>query len=170
MVCFLSLSLIHLLRFPREEECNELITEKIWSSCDVKTPYCQHWFTPKCDCAVLEVSNYTEASFPSNMMSEMKSLIKIGVYNGRLEQLPHDIGDHVARQLAVLEVVGNKLRTLPQSLEKCSQLLAVRLIQNNLTALPSYFRTFTTLYVLQVDSNFIEAFHGNIIELTALRF
>jgi Leucine-rich repeat (LRR) protein len=167
IACFLSLSLVHLLRFPREKECNELITEKIWSSCDVRTPFCQDLFLPKCDCAVLEVSNYTEVSFPSNMMSEMKSLIKIGVYNGRLEQLPHDIG--VASQLAVLDIVRNKLRTLPPSLEKSSQLLAVRFIQNNLTALPSYFRVFKKLYVLQVDSNFIETFHDNIVDLTALR-
>ena len=41
----------------------------------------------KCGCTVLEMANYTQRALPESF-GGLKSLVKLGVYMGQLEELP----------------------------------------------------------------------------------
>merc|ERR1711991_1165717 len=110
---FVSLMCVHLTTQPSEETCNGRFTKEVWGGCKVTVPFCQELFVAKCDCAVLEMTNYTQTALPDSFGS-IKSLLKLGVYTGALQELPQEIGDNHER-LGVLAVMGNKLRSLPDS-------------------------------------------------------
>ena len=76
---------------------------------------------PLVDCAVLEMTNYTQTALPESF-GGLKSLVKLGVYTGELKQLPQLIGDNHKR-LLVLMVIGNKLESLPESVGNLKNLL-----------------------------------------------
>lgn len=87
----------------------------MWRGCKVVFPFCQDSFIAKCDCTVLEMTNYTQKALPESF-KDLKSLAKLGVYSGELKQLPQEIGDNHKR-LIVLDVIGNKLKLLPDMWE-----------------------------------------------------
>ena len=61
--------------------------------------------------------------------------MKLGVYGGALEALPNDFGDrHTA--LIVVQVIGNRLTALPDSIGNLKNLLRLLVFNNRLTALP----------------------------------
>ena len=93
----------------------------MWGGCKVTVPFCQDLFVAKCDCAVLEMTNYTKTSFPESF-GGLKSLVKLGVYTGQLEKLPQPLGENHKRMI-VLEVFGNKLESLPDSVGKLKNLI-----------------------------------------------
>ena len=92
-------------------------------------------FVARCDCAVLQLYNYSESKFPESF-GELSSLAKLGVYGGKLERLADDFGVR-HHQLTVLQIVSAKhLVTLPESLGRIQNLLDLVVINCSLTALP----------------------------------
>ena len=67
----------------------------------MKVPFCQDLFVGKCDCAVLEMTNYTKKALPESFEG-LKSLIKLGVYTGQLEELPQRLGDNHKRMIVLM--------------------------------------------------------------------
>ena len=110
---FVSLMCVHLTTQPSEETCSGRFKKEVWGGCKVTVPFCQDLFVAKCDCAVLEMTNYTQTALPESF-GGIKSLLKLGVYTGALQGLPQEIGDNHER-LSVLMVTGTKLRSLPDS-------------------------------------------------------
>ena len=111
-----------------------MFTNEVWEGCKVEVPFCQELFVAKCDCAVLEMTNYTQKALPESF-GGLKSLVKLGVYTGQLEQLPQPIGDNHKR-LIVLTVTGNKLKSLPDSVGNLQNLLSLLVFNNQLKSLP----------------------------------
>ena len=82
---FVSLIVVHLTTQPSTDDCNGMFTKEVWEGCRVGVPFCQDLYVAKCDCAVLELANYTKTSFPESF-GGLKSLVKLGVYTGQLEK------------------------------------------------------------------------------------
>ena len=118
---FFSLMCVHLSTQPSADKCSGIFTKEVWGGCKVPVPFCQDLFVAKCDCAVLEMTNYTQKALPKSF-GGLKSLVKLGVYTGQLEELPQPIGDNHKR-LIILMVIGNKLQSLPDSVGKLQNLL-----------------------------------------------
>ena len=57
-------------------------------------PFCHNPFVARCDCAVLQLYNYSESKFPESF-GELSSLAKLGVYGGKLERLADDFWGYV---------------------------------------------------------------------------
>ena len=102
---FVSLMCVHLSTQPSADKCSGIFTKEVWGGCKVPVPFCQDLFVAKCDCAVLEMTNYTQTALPESF-GGIKSLLKLGVYTGALQELPQEIGDNHKR-LGVLTVIGN---------------------------------------------------------------
>ena len=121
---FVSLISVHLATQPSTDKCSGMFTNEVWEGCQVKVPFCQDLFVAKCDCAVLEMTNYTQRALPESF-GGLKSLVKLGVYTGQLEELPQPLGDNHKRMI-VLMVIGNKLESLPDSVGNLQNLLRLR--------------------------------------------
>ena len=112
---------ISLATQPSTDECNGILTKEVWKDCRVEVPFCQHLFVAKCDCAVVEITNYTQKVLPESFV-HLKSLVKMGIYTGRLEELPQSLGSNHER-IRVLIVIGNRLKSLPDSIGNLKNLL-----------------------------------------------
>ena len=97
---FVSLISVHLATHPSSDKCSGMFTNEVWEGCQVRVPFCQDLFVGKCDCAVLEMTNYTKKALPDSFEG-LKSLIKLGVYTGQLEELPQRLGDNHKRMIVL---------------------------------------------------------------------
>ena len=161
ILSFLSLEVMHFSLWPTDEVCAEQQTSEIWDQCDVVTPFCQKMFVAKCDCAVLELRNYSRSSL-SRKFGELKSLIKFGVYEGSLESLPPSFGlDH--KKIVTFQVVGNsRLTMLPSSIGEISSLLQLRVNRNNLTMLPQSIAKLNFLTSIHAQHNQLQDLPSNL--------
>jgi Leucine-rich repeat (LRR) protein len=150
-IFFVSLMCVHLATQPSAETCSGRFTKEVWGGCKVTVPFCQDIFAAKCDCAVLEMKNYSQSALPESF-GGLKSLLKLGVYTGALQQLPQEIGDNHAR-LNVLAVVGNKLRSLPDSVGNLKNLIGLEVGNNQLRSLPDSVGNLKILGILSVYNN-----------------
>ena len=107
---FVSLISVHLATQPSTDKCSGMFTNEVWEGCQVKVPFCQDLFVAKCDCAVLEMINYTQRALPESF-GGLKSLVSLGVDTGQLEELPQPRRHHKDDRLMV---IGNKLQLARQ--------------------------------------------------------
>jgi hypothetical protein len=150
---FVVLVLVQLILQPSDEECSALFTREIWESCDVPTPFCQDSFVPRCDCAVIQLTNYSEKQLPDSF-GKMSSLLKLAAINGQIEKLPDDLGkNHPA--MIVLQVVGHRLERLPESTGDLHELINLWVYDNRLTALPKSINKLVSMARLTVYNNFL---------------
>jgi Leucine-rich repeat (LRR) protein len=131
---FVSLCSVHLATQPSSKECSSMFTKPIWEGCKLSVPFCQNPFLAKCDCAVLEISNYTESALPESF-DKLSSLAKLGIYQGELQLLPSSFGGN-HNKLLVLMVIGNKLKTLPKSIGEIDNLVILSVFNNQISFLP----------------------------------
>ena len=95
LLFFIVLAIVQLATRPSRQTCSDKFTDEVWNGCTVKLPYCQNPFVARCDCGVLQLTNYSQREFPESF-GELSSLVKLGVYEGALEALPNDFGDRHA--------------------------------------------------------------------------
>ena len=148
---FVSLMCVHLSTQPSADKCIGIFTKEVWGGCKVPVPFCQDLFVAKCDCAVLEMTNYTQKALPESF-GGLKSLVKLGVYTGQLEELPQPIGDNHKR-LIILIVIGNKLQSLPDSVGNLKNLLFLYVWNNTLNSLPETVGNMKSLIWVDVRHN-----------------
>merc|ERR1711871_194870 len=117
---FVSLVCVHLTTIP-SSNCSRVFTSEVWEGCRVPVPFCRNLYIAKCDCAVLEMKNYSHHRLPQSF-GKLQSLVKLGVFAGELEELPRSFGDNHKR-MKVLIVVENKLKFLPPGIGKMQTLL-----------------------------------------------
>ena len=165
---FVSLIVVHLTTQPSADECNGMFTKEVWEGCRVGVPFCQDLYVAKCDCAVLEMTNYTKTSFPESF-GGLKSLVKLGVYTGQLEELPGRLGENHKRMI-VLMVIGNKLESLPDSVGKLQNLIMLNVFNNRLKALPDSVGKLQNLNHLWVFNNQLKALPGSVGNLQNLKY
>jgi hypothetical protein len=63
---FVSLIVVHVITQPSTDKCNGMFTQEVWGGCRVSIPFCQDLYVAKCDCAALEMVNYTKTSLPES--------------------------------------------------------------------------------------------------------
>ena len=97
------------------------------------------------------MKNYTQTALPESF-GGLKSLLKLGVYNGALQELPQEIGDNHER-LGVLIVTGTKLGSLPDSVGNLKNLLTLSVFNNQLRSLPDSVGNLKNLLYLWVFNN-----------------
>ena len=118
MVFFVSFSGHLLFSQPSDEVCETLHTREVWSACQAQVPFCKSVLVPECDCAVLQIINYSRPALPGSF-GNLSSLVLFGVYTGNLKELPHLLGQNHKR-LAALRVINNHLKHIPQSVGSLS--------------------------------------------------
>ncbi len=165
---FVSLISVHLATQHSTDKCSGIFTNEVWEGCRVKVPFCQDLFVAKCDCAVLEMTNYTKKTLPESF-GELTSLVKLGVYTGQLEELPQPLGDNHKRMIFLI-VIGNKLESLPGSVGKLQNLLILHVFNNRLESLPDSVGKLHNLLGLLVFNNRLESLPDSVGELQNLRY
>jgi hypothetical protein len=168
LLFFASLICVHLSTQPSAEKCADIFTEEVWGGCRVRVPFCQDLFVGKCDCAALQMANYTQKSLPESF-GNLSSLAKLGIYTGALEELPGSIGDNHKR-LVVLEVISNKLGLLPDSVGHLSNLMDLRIQNNQLKSLPTSVGNLRGLVYLDAYGNQLQLLPDSVGQLENLNF
>jgi Leucine-rich repeat (LRR) protein len=172
LLFFVSLISVHLTTQP-PRECSDVFTKEVWEGCRVRVPFCQELVIAKCDCAIMEMINYTQKALPASF-GDLKSLVTLHVYTGQLEQLPLTIGnDHKLRMLAIIgnrleslpdnignlhtlmyfDIFNNRIRSLPISTGNLKNLRRLNVARNKLTSLPDSVGKLKNLYALFVSNN-----------------
>ena len=139
--CSISALCVHLFTQPSADKCSGIFTKEVWAGCKVSVPFCQDLFVAKCDCGVLEMTNYTQKALPESF-GGLKSLAMLGVYTGALKELPQPIGDNHKRLIILrpdsvgnlqnlldLRVYNNRLESLPDSVGNLKNLICLILVQ-----------------------------------------
>eukprot|EP00944_MAST-04C_sp_MAST-4C-sp1_P015100 g15100.t1 len=165
---FVSLISVHLASQPPSDKCSGMITNEVWEGCRVRVPFCQDLFVAKCDCAVLEMTNYTQKALPESFEA-LKSLIKLGVYTGQLEELPQRLGDNHKRMVALI-LIGNRLESLPDSVGNLQNLLELKVFNNRLKSLPDRVGNLQNLLLLYVFNNRLESLPDSVGNLQSLLY
>ena len=166
---FVATVIIQIATMPSTEHCKNQFQDQIWQGCEVEVPFCQHPFLPKCDCAVIQLANYTGNELPGSF-SDMRSLMLIAISDSELKRLPDDFGESHHR-LVAMHVQRNKLKTLPESLGKLSSLLNLRINNNELSQLPESIGQLENIATFHAYNNQLESLPkslGNLKNLPSL--
>ena len=166
MLFFGSLAGVHLSTQPTSKECSEIFTEEVWGACMVSVPFCQDLLVAKCDCAVIEMVNYTQKTLPDSFEG-LSSLAILGLHNGVLEELPKPIGDNQKR-LRLLGVTGNRIRSLPESVGRLNNLVWLYVQRNRLESLPESVGGLQNLAVIIAANNQLESLPNSLGSLNNL--
>ena len=168
IVFFGTLLVVQIVQMPSATVCVSVHSSELWNGCRVRVPFCENPFQGRCDCAVVQVFNYSKAEFPDSF-GNMSSLLKLGVYTGQLERLPTTLGeDH--KRLVDIQVLKNKLRELPQSIVKIEGLLKLIVGNNRLRVLPKDIGKLTKLVTLVVNGNELTSLPDDVTMLRNLRY
>ena len=150
------------------DTCSGIFTNEVWEGCKLEVPFCQELFFAKCDCAVLEMTNYTQRALPESF-GGLKSLVKLGVYTGQLEELPQPLGDNHKRMI-VLMVIGNKLQSLPDSVGNLQNLEHFYAWNNTITRLPESIGNVKSLIYVDVRHNNLASLPSSIRQWDNLEY
>eukprot|EP00944_MAST-04C_sp_MAST-4C-sp1_P002554 g2554.t1 len=166
LLFFVVLGIVQLSTRPSRETCLAKFTNEVWRGCTVELPFCQNPFVARCDCGVLQLTNYSQREFP-NSFGQLSSLVRLGVYEGALEALSKDFGDRHAK-LIMVEVFGTRLTALPDSFGNLNNLVILGVFNNRLTALPDSFGNLNNLINLDIFNNRLTALPDSIGNLNNL--
>lgn len=161
LVCF------QLANQPSDEVCDRQYTEEVWSGgCAMKVPFCQKPFIANCDCAVVNLLNYSQKTLPDGF-GKMSSLMHLGVYSGKLEALPNATGvNH--RELVVLHVMGNHLKHVPDGIGALEKLISLYLSGNLLQQVPDSLTNLKALGTLYLSNNKLTSLPKDLEKLAQL--
>eukprot|EP00505_MAST-04D_sp_SCG-Rhode-Island_P001264 Stramenopile-MAST_4_protein_1264 len=155
VLVLIALMSVHWTTQPSDAACSGVYSSEVWKGCRLKVPFCQSPVVARCDCAVVQMVNYSQAELPKSF-SQMRSLIKMSVFTGELQRLPNATGMHHPG-LLFLEVVSNRLVELPEDIGGLENLLRLRVSNNPLKALPDSVGTLRNLVDLDVSNNQLKA-------------
>jgi hypothetical protein len=126
---------------------------KIWNSCRIKVPYCQHIFVPRCDCADLFIEGHNWTSVPQRI-GDMTALRKLTVQHGPLKD-PQGLNGLF--RLRELRLGYNNLSIVPEAVGELD-LIWLCLNNNNLGTLPLFVWDHRTILNLEMQNNNIAEF------------
>ena len=115
----------------------------------------------------LNLSRNLSLDVPKDFIQGCVNLRDIRYVGNEAWQLPPSFG--LATRLTTLDISNNRLESLEHAgLEKLHSLLSIKMSNNKLKSLPSYFNQFKSLRNLNVSSNYLEAFPDSLCELKSL--
>jgi hypothetical protein len=167
LLCFIII-IFQLASLPSNELCTAIHTSEVWRGCDVQVPFCENPLLAKCDCASLFIFNYSQEQFPKSF-GEMSSLIYLGVYMGKLKALPNRTGVDFPKMMK-LEIIGNQLNLLPNSIGNLKRLLSLDIGHNALQELPESTSELRSLITLSARNNQLLTLPKNIGKLYDLKY
>jgi Leucine-rich repeat (LRR) protein len=144
--------LIQIFATPQNDFCQEYHTKEIWNGCKIHVPFCNSPFTPKCNCAVLQITNYS-SNFLPEPFSRLDGLVKVEIIFGKLKELPEQFGyDH--NRMMHIDLTGNILQSLPGSLfSGPPNLFRVMVSDNKLVKIPSTISESSELWYFKASHN-----------------
>jgi hypothetical protein len=154
-LCLSILLSIMLARQPTAGMCNELYTGEIWRGCLVEVPFCQNIFSSKCDCAVLDLFNYSQRVLPHAFVN-MSSLLKFDIVKGNLERIPSLTAKH-HKDLSHLRIFKTNILTLPKSVGGFKKMVRLSISYSKLTVIPSTIGEMENLKYLDLNNNNISS-------------
>ena len=115
----------------------------------------------------LNLSRNLALDVPKDFIQSCTNLREIRYISNEAWQLPASLC--LAPRLTVLDISNNRLEQLEHAeLDKLPQLASIKMSNNKLRTLPSYFGQFSTLRSLNISSNYIESFPDFLCDLKAL--
>ena len=115
----------------------------------------------------LNLSRNLALDVPKDFIQSCTNLREIRYISNEAWQLPSSLC--LAPRLVVLDISNNRLEQLEHAdLDKLPHLASIKMSNNKLTELPSYFGRFKNLRSLNVSSNYLEAFPDFLCDLQAL--
>eukprot|EP00505_MAST-04D_sp_SCG-Rhode-Island_P001463 Stramenopile-MAST_4_protein_1463 len=146
---------------PSDEQCKALYTPEVWTSCELKVPFCQHLFESTCD----SWNNRLHA-LPDTIGS-LQQLIELTVFNNQLRLLPEAIGD--LHTLVYLSVQNNHLTTLPNRMGNLKRLRSLYAWNNSIKSLPENFGEMNSLQIVDFRHNELRNLPLSIQKLAAVK-
>eukprot|EP00944_MAST-04C_sp_MAST-4C-sp1_P001311 g1311.t1 len=157
IILFLIILGFQLFAIPDNITCEKKITSEIWDGCKVRVPFCDAPFTPKCNCAVLQLTNYSMETLPE-YFTQLNGLSKIEIIYGNLKSLHPDFGINHPR-MKHFDLRENKLQSLPRSLfEVPPNLFRVHIAGNQLVDFPTSVSKASELWLLDAAYNNLTKF------------
>jgi adenylate cyclase len=115
----------------------------------------------------LNLSRNLSLDIPSDFIQSCINLREIKFISNEAWRLPPSIS--LATRLTVLDVSNNRLENLANSnLDKLQGLVSIKMANNKLSALPSYFGNFASLRSLNLSSNSFQVFPNFLCDLPSL--
>ena len=115
----------------------------------------------------LNLSRNLALDVPKDFIQSCNNLREIRYISNEAWQLPASLC--LATRLTVLDISNNRLEQLEHAdLDKLPHLASIKMSNNKLRHLPSYFGQFKTLRSLNVSSNYLECFPDFLCDLSAL--
>ena len=115
----------------------------------------------------LNLSRNLSLDVPKDFIQGCVNLRDIRYVGNEAWQLPPSFG--LATRLTTIDISNNRLESLENSgLERLHSLLSIKMSNNKLKRLPSYFNQFKSLRNLNVSSNYLTVFPDSLCELKSL--
>ncbi|TAQ89214.1 hypothetical protein B7494_g2438 [Chlorociboria aeruginascens] len=115
----------------------------------------------------LNLSRNLSLDLPKDFIQSCQNLRDIKFVNNEAWRLPISLSR--ASRLTILDVSNNRLEQLEHAeLDKLYGLISLKLANNRLTSLPSYFGQFKSMRTLNISSNFLETFPDFLCDLESL--
>ena len=115
----------------------------------------------------LNLSRNLSLDVPKDFIQGCINLRDIRYIGNEAWQIPPSFS--LATRLTTLDISNNRLESLENSgLEKLHSLLSIKMSNNRLKSLPSYFNQFKALRNLNISSNYLELFPDSVCELKSL--
>ena len=141
----------------------------VWGNCRVKVPLCRNLFSPRCNCAVLKMSDLNMSALP-DVVNTMDGLRRAEIMNVGLKELSQEFGKKMD-YLSLLSVRNNQLSLIPDAVATLPLLHTLDVAFNNVKELPSALWRRKELYALFAGSNQISgSLGGTEVDLENLHY
>ncbi|KAI9810355.1 MAG: cysteinyl-tRNA synthetase [Pycnora praestabilis] len=115
----------------------------------------------------LNLSRNLSLDVPKDFIQGCINLREIKYISNEAWHLPPSLS--LATRLTVLDISNNRLEQLEHAeLDKLPSLVSIKMSNNKLTSLPSYFGKFRSLRSLNISSNYLEEFSDFLCDLKSL--
>ena len=115
----------------------------------------------------LNLSRNLSLDLPKDFIQACMNLRDVKYINNEAWKLPPSLSR--ASRLTILDVSNNRLEQLEHAeLLRLTGLISLKLANNRLTSLPSYFGNFKSMRTLNVSSNFLDSFPRFLCDLESL--
>jgi hypothetical protein len=151
---------------PDNDTCEKTVGVDIWRSCQLPTPFCGQPMRPRCDCAILKMSNFSSRTFPESF-DTLKSLVKMEISGGKLEELHSSFGQQ-HEKLVIIDLSYQRITLIPKSITDIPYLRFLYLQNNSLSSLPENLGNLKNLMILDVRNNKLAAIPPSVKELSKL--
>ena len=119
------------------------------------------------DESIIEIEGQELTAFPKDIFTKFFDVEELYLAENKIKSIPSKIDQ--LKNLKILDLVGNNIRSIPKALIKVTKLNELHLSNNKITQIPAFISDLTNLKHFYLDHNQIQSLPPALLKLKKLK-